>query len=389
MEKLKNLMLFVVVPLVISLGSPTAAMGHALGGWFDYFNVYSTGNIEYYHSDFQGVAGAQNNFSVGNFHLNDKGTVTPYSLYAGGNVQIQDATIWNGGISAGGSVNLQNSWIQQGNVIAGYNVDVQSSTIGQNDQGGVKLGGVVAGTTATLANFYINGDVKASGTATLSYGQVQGSIQVPDSNNIILINAVQWETATSPPVEPTINLNQVSAYFKTASQNIGSHTSDVLVSSYLNNALSLSLHSGDNYFSMTNERFKDIWGAYVSGPSDAKLFINVMNDTGEEVYFDWVQWYLSGGMSLSNILVNFPNAENVFFTEGSDVDLLMPFAATRFDAGLVTGTLVTGDLYGGYMGNETTPGGQVNLRSVPEPATMLLLASALIGLAGLRKKFKK
>lgn len=385
MEKLKILMLFVVVPLVISLGSPTAAMSHALGGWFDYFSVYSTGNIEYYHSDFQGMAGAQNNFSVGNFHLNDKGTVTPYSLYAGGNVQIQDATVWNGGISAGGSVNIQNSWIQQGNVIAGYNVNVQSSTIGQNDQGGVKLGGVVAGTNATLANFYINGDVKASGTATLSDGTVQGLIQAPTIN---LTNVGQSGTATSPPLKPTINLNQVSAYFKTASQNIGSHTSDVLVSSYLNNALSLSLHSGDNYFSMTNEQFKDIWGAYVSGPSDAKLFINVVNDPGEKADFDWIEWYLSGGMSLSDILVNFPDAKDVFFTQGSDVDLLMPFAATRFDAGLVTGTLVTGDLYGGYMGYETTPGGQVNLRSVPEPATMLLLASALIGLAGLRKKFK-
>lgn len=211
MEKLKILMLFVVVPLVISLGSPTAAMSHALGGWFDYFSVYSTGNIEYYHSDFQGMAGAQNNFSVGNFHLNDKGTVTPYSLYAGGNVQIQDATVWNGGISAGGSVNIQNSWIQQGNVIAGYNVNVQSSTIGQNDQGGVKLGGVVAGTNATLANFYINGDVKASGTATLSDGTVQGLIQAPTIN---LTNVGQSGTATSPPLSLRLILTRLALTLK-------------------------------------------------------------------------------------------------------------------------------------------------------------------------------
>jgi choice-of-anchor A domain-containing protein len=382
MEKLKHRMFFIALLFMLSLGWATAAMAHALGGWFDYFNVYSTGSIEYYHSDFQGVAGAQNDFIVGNFQLNDMGAVTPYSLYAGKDVQIQDATIWNGGISAGGNVTIQNSWIQQGNVIAGYNVDVQSSTIGQ---GGVNLGGVVAGGNATLMNFYVNGDVKASGTATLSEGQVQGSVQAPTINKT---NVDPWGTAKSPPVVPTINLNEVTAYFKTASQDIGNHTSeDGLLTSYLNNALSLSLHSGENYFTMTDEEFKNIWGANVSGPSDAKLFINVVNEKGEKVDFDWVEWYLSGGISLSNILVNFPYAEEVFFTDGSNVDLLMPFATTRFDVGLVTGTLVAGDLYGGYMCDEKRPGGQVNLPpSVPEPATFLLVGLGMMALAALRKK---
>jgi choice-of-anchor A domain-containing protein len=380
MEKLKHRMFFIALLFMLSLGSATAAMAHALGGWFDYFNVYSAGSIEYYYSDFQGVAGAQNDFIVGNFQLNDKGAVIPYSLYAGEDVQIQDATIWNGGISAGGNVTIQNSWIQQGNVIAGYNVDVQSSTIGE---GGVNLGGVVAGGNATLMNFYVNGDVKASGTATLSDGQVQGSVQAPT----IKTNVDQWGTATSPPVVPTINLNEVTAYFKTESLDIYSHTSNVLSSLYDSNALSLLLNPGNNYFTMTNEQFRDIWGANVSGPSDAKLFINVVNEKGEKVDFDWVEWYLSGGISLSNILVNFPYAEEVFFTDGSNVDLLMPFATTRFDVGLVTGTLVAGDLYGGYIGNEATPGGQVNLRApVAEPATFLLVGLGMMALAALRKK---
>jgi len=381
MEKLKHRMFFIALLFMLSLGSATAAMAHALGGWFDFFNVYSTGSIVYYHSDFQGVTGAQKNFIVGNFQLNDKGAETPYSLYAGSNVLIQDATIWNGGISAGGNIIIQNSWIQQGNVIAGYNVDVQSSTIGQ---GGVNLGGVVAGGNATLMNFYVNGDVKASGTATLSDGQVQGSVQAPTINKT---NVDQWGTATSPPVVPTVNLNEVTAYFKTESLNIYSHTSNVLSSSYNSNALTLLLNSGNNYFTMTNEQFRDIWGAYVSGPSDAKLFINVVNEPGEKVDFDWIEWHLSDRMSLGNILVNFPNAEEVFFTQGSNVDLLMPFATTRFDVGLVTGTLVAGDLYGGYIGNEATPGGQVNLPpSVPEPATFLLVGLGMMALAALRKK---
>jgi len=245
----------------------------------------------------------------------------------------------------------------------------------------------MAGADAALTGFYVNGDVNAGGTAALDNGTVQGIVQAAA---VSMKNATQSGTTASPPVAPTINLNQVTAYFQNESLNIYGHASDVLSSSYLNNLLTLTLHSGNNYFTMTNEQFRDIWGASVSGPGDAKLFINVVNDPGEKVDFDWVQWTLSGGMSLGNILVNFPTAREVYFTQGSDVDLLMPFAATRFDAGLVTGTLVTGDLYGGYAGVATRPGGQVNLPpSVPEPLTLVLLASGLIGVAGIRKRWER
>ncbi len=65
---LKVLPLLFLVVLFTAL-SATPAKAYSINDPFNYFNVYSLGNIDYYNSDFQGTTGAAGNVTFNNFTL--------------------------------------------------------------------------------------------------------------------------------------------------------------------------------------------------------------------------------------------------------------------------------------------------------------------------------
>jgi choice-of-anchor A domain-containing protein len=298
---------------------------------FDYFNVFSTGNIIYIASDFKGVAGAVGNVDMSHFSLAIMDQ-NPYALHAGGTVNYTQGTVW-GSIEAAGNITLGNVGVY----------------------GDVNSGGTVSNTAG--GNIY--GNVNAQSITLDSHMPVSGSKNAGVSYT------------------PYVDLGAVSSYFKDFSSDI----SKLAANNTYNNsygALSANLISGVNVITIYSATLKSAYSFTVNGPADAILYINV---PGTDVVLDSTNWYYNGGIAPSDVLLNYFNASSLDLSGGNTVNILAPHAHTNFSSGLVTGNLIVGDL---------DCGGQVNLGHfesevpVPEPSTLILLSAG--GLVFLLKR---
>lgn len=294
---------------------------------FSYYNVFSAGDIHYSGSDFQGSTGAVGNVSFNNFTLFGLDTANQFSLHAGGNVSITGGA-HTGSIEAAGNVTLGSLSIN-GNVYSGGTV--------ANFGGGTITGDVAAQNIALGQNMTVSGQKKSGTTYT-----------------------------------PYADLGASEAYFLTFSHDAAAMggTGATLTNSYGKLQTSL-LSSGINVLSISSAELNNAHTFVVNGAADAILYINV---AGGDVSLNSTTWTYSGGITASDVLVNYYEASKLTLSSRNDVNILAPFADTTFTSGLVTGNLIVGDLEGG---------GQVNLghfdhgtpmvQTVPEPSTLALL----------------
>ena len=304
---------------------------------FGYFNVYSLGDIgsatSRYHSDFQGVAGAAGDVYFSWFSLEGNGSSTGTSLHTGGSATLTGA--YKGDLEIGGDAHL-----------GGVSVD-----------GGIRAGGNIAnfGGGSIGGDAIAGGDVRLSGSMTVVGDRISGR-----------------------PLEPMVDHDAVTDFFLDTSADIADMASTGAVQDHWA-LLSFQGTSGVNVIDVDAETLRRAWGFSIHAPEDAVVYINVPD---EEVELDWTGWSYSGGIDRGDVLLNMPNALSLELSSTNAVNILAPYADTQFDAGLLVGSLIVGDLQGC---------GQVNLGdfdhgggAVPEPASMAMLAVG--GLVVLRRR---
>ena len=299
---------------------------------FGYFNVYSLGDIgsagAKYHSDFQGVAGAAGDVYFSSFSLHGNDSAGGYCLHTGGSATLT----------------------------------------------GAYLKGLEIGGDAALGSLSVGGSVVAGGDiANFSGGSIAGDAQAGGSVQLSQAMTVSGQKRSGAAFVPLVDHDMLSKFFRDTSAAIGAMPDTGAVANQWG-LLSFDGTSGVNVVSVDAATLRSAWGFTIRAPADAVVYVNVPD---ADVQLDWTGWGYTGGVSAGNVILNLPNAEALQLTSANAVNVLAPLAETYFPAGLITGSLVVGDLEGG---------GQVNLGHfeqgppVPEPATLWLFAASAAGL---------
>ncbi len=320
---------------VITVG----AQANTVDNPFDYFNVYSLGDIgseaSPYHSDFQGRGGAAGNVAFSSFSLLNQPNQTGPALHVGGSARLAGAYL--GDIEAGGDVALGDVGIS----------------------GSVSAGGYVT----QFGGGSVGGDVRAGLGIAL--------------NQTLTVFGDEY---TGPQYAPTTNHRMLNEYFLGISADVGAMSP---TGSFTNDWGHLTFvgTTGVNVINITGADLQTAWKFTIDAPEGAIVYVNVED---ADVALDWTAWDYAGGITAEDVLLNMPNAKYLNLSSTNAVNILAPLAATQFDSGLVSGTLVVGDLQGGGQVNNGSFGhGEI----VPEPATIFIMVAA--GLPALLKRRRR
>ena len=313
---------------------------------FEYFNVYSLGDIgqsnDVYNSDIEGTIGAAGNTYFGGFGAPNLGS-NEYVLHTGGDFYIKGGG-FNGKIDVGGNVRLANFRLKH-DLYAGGNITIPRSTSG-------------------------------APTAT---ARVAGIVDQFRWNNINAVGGV--------PYDPVLNFDVLNSYFLDTSSTIAD-MGDVYGTKTYNQPHSnafFNVESGINVFEINaTDFYATARYAAVVGPADAIVYINA---TDTDAHLGWsMNWDFIGGVTQSNVLLNFADATDLRVS-GGEINVLAPSADTTFTSGAINGNLITGNLYGGAQVNQGYFSPQISV--VPEPSSVILFISGIIVLLGFGKKSRK
>jgi choice-of-anchor A domain-containing protein len=255
---------------------------------------------------------------------------------------------------------------------------------------GVEVGGdLILGSTAGGMN--INGNVVVGGDVSqLSGGTIQGDVIAGGMIYLDETMTVLGDKLSGVPFESILDHYIISDFFMDTSTVVGGwEATGTVTNNY--NELTFNGTSGVNVVDIDADTLYSAWKFNINAPSDAVVYINVRDATDQTVALDWTDWTYNGGITPGNVLLNMPGIGTLNLSSSNAVNILAPLASTTFEAGLVTGSLIVGDLQGGGQVNlgHFNMGGPAEGIPTPEPGTMAMLLVGLPGFCTILARRKK
>ncbi|HSC66534.1 MAG TPA: choice-of-anchor A family protein [Cellvibrio sp.] len=288
----------------------------------------------------------------------------------------------------------------QGKIAIGGNADIGQYDVGVNYEPGTSRDGKQFWTTPGKYSdvLVVGGNLT---TTQWAWGNIKGNLVLGgELTNGSSKNAVLGTTTKATPIDFTSAFKQFDDLSKTLAGEANTGSLDFKY----NNWLLLDGTSKNDVY-VTN-----ITGNMLANATDLTATGLDQNDTlvinvsGKNINFDSLNYgkresFSALGMSASNILYNFFEAENITFSGGIKGNILAPNANFTFLQGDLSGQVIAKSWTGGWGAQAnlwdgffvppvTLPPTPVTPPKVnaPEPSSFLLLLAGLLALAFIRRK---
>lgn len=302
---------------------------------------------------------------------------------------LGDYYVYIGG-DIGSAGTAYSSTDSQGPIAVGGNAYFSSFTADGNSI--TTAPALTVGGNLTFSNGSIDGSAFVGGNASVQSAGVSGSINYVGStsgNNVpTWISSHQVASIPLNFAATTSDLRTASTYLaSTAAMSQG--TTGVVTTVYGNQLTLTGTSTGINYFTLTAAQLASLGSGSltIKGPAGSTAIINVsgVNITiGSPGNFGIS---VNGGISMSDILWNFPTATSILM-KSFDGSILAPNATVTFTNGALDGSLIAASLTGASPGGEfdgsayagslplyVSSGGVVS--NVPEPSSLMLLLGSV------------